>query len=45
MAGSDITIEMLKEIRDTTRSTNARLDSLEGTFNRRFDVMASDWRS
>ena len=39
MAGPDITIEILKEIRDTARATSARLDSLEGTFNRRFDVM------
>lgn len=39
MAGPDITIEILKEIRDTARATSAGLDSLEGTFNRRFDVM------
>jgi hypothetical protein len=39
MAGSDVTIEFLKEIRETTRGTSVRLDSMEGAFNRRFDVM------
>ncbi len=38
MAGSDITIEILKEIRETTRATSARLDSMEVSFNSRLDI-------
>jgi small-conductance mechanosensitive channel len=37
MAGSDITIEILKDIRDATRNTNTRLDSLETAVTRRLD--------
>jgi hypothetical protein len=36
MAGSDITIEILKDIRDATRATNVRLDGVTG----RLDVVA-----
>ena len=46
MAGSDITIEILKEIRDATRGTtlqvektNARLDSMETVLTQRIDVL------
>jgi hypothetical protein len=38
MAGADITIEILKEIRETTRGTSSRLESMEVSFNRRLDV-------
>ncbi len=38
MAGSDITIEILKDIWETTRATNARLDSMELAFSRRLDT-------
>ena len=38
MAGSDLTLEILKEIRETTRATSARLDSMEVSFSRRLDV-------
>ena len=44
MAGSDITIEILKDIRaelrkntQATRGTTERIDSVESTLNRRFD--------
>ncbi len=37
MAGSDITIEILKDIRDEIRGTNARVD----TINSRLDVTNS----
>ncbi len=37
MAGSDITVEILKDIRDATRNTNTRLDSLETALTRRLD--------
>jgi hypothetical protein len=36
MAGSDITIEILKDIRDATQATNIRLDGVTG----RLDVVA-----
>ena len=37
MAGSDITVEILKDIRDAVRATNDRLDTVEATLERRFD--------
>jgi hypothetical protein len=37
MAGSDITIEILKDIRDATRATNVRLDSMESSLTGRLD--------
>jgi hypothetical protein len=37
MAGGDITVEILKDIRDATRSTNTRLDSLETALTQRLD--------
>jgi hypothetical protein len=46
MAGSDITIEILKEIRDAARGTtlevgktNARLDSMEAALTVRLDLV------
>jgi hypothetical protein len=39
MAGSDITIEILKDIRDATRATNLRLDSMESSLGGRLDVV------
>jgi hypothetical protein len=42
MAGSDITVEILKEIRDEIRGTNARVDATNGrldTTNGRLDTM------
>jgi hypothetical protein len=46
MAGSDITIEILKEIRDAVRGTtfqvektNGRLDTLETVLTQRLDVL------
>ena len=39
MASSDITIEILKDIRDATRTTNLRLDSLESSVTERLDVV------
>ena len=42
MAGSDITVEILREIRDEIRGTNARVDATNGrldTSNGRLDTM------
>jgi chromosome segregation ATPase len=42
MAGSDITIEILKEIRDEIRGTNARVDTTNGRLdvtNSRLDTL------
>jgi hypothetical protein len=47
MVGSDITIEILKEIRDAARGTtlevektNSRFDSMEASLTQRLDVLA-----
>jgi hypothetical protein len=37
MASSDITIEILKDIREATRNTNTRLDSMEAALTQRLD--------
>ncbi|HVV49571.1 MAG TPA: hypothetical protein VHO06_07925 [Polyangia bacterium] len=37
MAGSDITVEILKDIREAVRGTNVRLDSMEQSLSQRLD--------
>ena len=37
MAGSDITVEILKDIRDEIRGTNSRLEIVEATLEGRLD--------
>ena len=37
MAGSDITVEILKDIREAVRGTNTRLDGMEQALSRRLD--------
>jgi hypothetical protein len=39
MADSEITIEILKDIRDATRGTNVRLDSMEAALTQRLDLV------
>lgn len=41
MAGSDITIEILKDIRDEIRNGNQRLDTVESTLNQRLGAVES----
>ena len=41
MAGSDITVEILKDIRSEIRNSNQRLDTLESTLNQRFGAVES----
>jgi len=39
MASSDVTVEILKEIRDAIVGTNTRLDSVESTINQRLGAV------
>jgi hypothetical protein len=41
MAGSDITVEILKDIRDEIRGGNRRLDTVESTLNQRLGAVES----
>jgi hypothetical protein len=41
MAGGDITIEILKDIRDQIRGTNDRLESVQSTLTERLDAVES----
>lgn len=41
MAGSDITVEILKDIRDEIRKTNTRLDTVESTLTTRLGAVES----
>jgi hypothetical protein len=41
MAGSDITVEILKDIRQEIRNTNQRLDTVESTLNQRLGAVES----
>jgi hypothetical protein len=41
MAGGDVTIEILKDIRDEIRNTNQRLDSVESTLTHRLGAVES----
>jgi hypothetical protein len=40
MAELDVTVEILKDIRDAARGTNTRLDTLEGSLTDRLDFAA-----
>ena len=42
--GSDITVEILKEIRDEIRGTNQRLDGVEVTMNQRLGAVETTLR-
>jgi hypothetical protein len=44
MAGSDITVEILKDIRNEIRATNTRLDELRADTNRQFDGVRGEIR-
>lgn len=37
MAGGDITVEILKDIREAIRGTNSRLDTMESSLSQRLD--------
>lgn len=39
MANSDVTVEILKEIRDAIGGTNKRLDAVESTLNHRLEAV------
>ena len=39
MASSDVTVEILKEIRDAIGGTNKRLDAVESTINQRLGAV------
>jgi hypothetical protein len=41
MATSDMTVEILKDIRDGVRGTNARLDAVESTLTHRLEAVGS----
>lgn len=44
MEPTDLTVRLLQDIRDAVRQTNERIDSMNGQFSQRFEVLETTLR-